>query len=135
MRGSIAVWLEENEKRVEGQPFLLRPRKLNQLKALRQKTLSTKGRRSALMASLTLLASEGVETLQRTPSKGNKKGKWGSWIEGLVSWMQTAGWLEEAEAESVTVAAKKTADEHEIKGEPEILGEGWRSIATAVLKK
>ena len=37
------------------------------------------------------------------------------------------------------VAARKTADEHEIKDEPEILtlnlGEGWRSIAKAVLKK
>jgi hypothetical protein len=43
------------------------------------------------MASLTLLAAEGVATLQRTPSKGNKKGKWGSWIEDSVSWMKTAG--------------------------------------------
>ena len=37
------------------------------------------------------------------------------------------------------VAARETADEHEIKGEREVLtlnlGEGWRSIATAVLKK
>ena len=37
------------------------------------------------------------------------------------------------------MAARETADEHEIKGEPEVLtltlGEGWRSIATAVLKK
>ena len=98
-----------------------------------------KGRRSTLMASLTLLASKGVATLQCTPSKGNKKGKWVSWIEDSVSWMQTAGWLEEGEAESVTVAARKTADEHKIKDEPEILtlnlGEGWRSIANAVLKK
>ena len=106
---------------------------MNQLKASRQKTLSTKGRRSALMATLALLASEGVATLQRTPSKGNKQVKWGSWVEDSVSWMKTAGWLEEGEAESVMVAAKKTADEHEIKGEPEIrvlnLGGGWRSIA------
>jgi hypothetical protein len=29
LRGSIATWLEENEERVEGQPFLLRPGKLN----------------------------------------------------------------------------------------------------------
>jgi hypothetical protein len=53
--------------------------------------------------------------------------------------MTTAGWLEEGEAESVMVAARKTADEHEIKDEPEILaldlGEGWRSIAKAVQKK
>jgi hypothetical protein len=35
--------------------------------------------------------------------------------------MKTAGWLEEGEAESVMVAATKTADEHEIKDEPEIL--------------
>ena len=91
LRGSIAIWLEENEERVEGQPFLLRPGKLNQLKASRQQTLSTKGRRSALMASLALLASEGVATLQRTPSKGNKKGKWASWIEDSVSWMKTTG--------------------------------------------
>ena len=139
LRGSIVTWLEENEERVEGQPFLLRPGKLNQLKASRQKTLSTKGRRPALMASLTLLAAEGIATLQRTPSKGNKKGKWGSWVEDSVSWMTTAGWLEEGEAESVMAAARKTADEHEIKGEPEVLalnlGEGWRSIAKAVLKK
>jgi hypothetical protein len=73
------------------------------------------------MASLTLLASEGIATLQRTPSKGNKKGKWDSWIEDSVSWMQKAGWLEEGKAESVTVAARETADEHEIIGEPEIL--------------
>jgi hypothetical protein len=64
---------------------LLRPGKLNQLKASRQKTLSTKGRRSALMASLTLLAAKGIATLQRTPSKGNKEGKWGSWVEDSVS--------------------------------------------------
>ena len=138
-RGSITVWLEENEERVEGRPCLLRPGKLNQLKASRQKTLSTKGRRSALMASLTLLASEGIATFQRTPSKGNKKGKWESWIEDSVNWMKTAGWLEEGEAESIMAAARKTADEHEIKDEAEILtlnlGEGWRSIAKAVLKK
>ena len=51
--------------------------------------------------------------------------------------MQTAGWLEEGEAESAMVAARKTADEHEIKGKPEILtlnlGEGWRSLTKAVL--
>ena len=118
---------------------MLRPGELDQLEASRQETLSTNGRRSALMASLTLLASEGVATLQRTPSKGNKKGKWGSRIEDSVSWMKTAGWLEEVEAESVMAAARKTADEHEIKEEPEILalnlGEGWRSIAKAVQKK
>ena len=33
LRGSITVWLEENEERVKGQPFLLRPGKLNQLRA------------------------------------------------------------------------------------------------------
>ena len=91
------------------------------------------------MATLTLLASEGVATLQRTPSRGNKQGKLEMWIEDSVSWMQSAGWLEEGEAESVSTAARKTADEHEIKGKPEIrvlnLGEGWRSIAKAVLKK
>ena len=32
--------------------------------------------------------------------------------------MQSAGWLEEGEAESVSIATRKTADEHEIKGEP-----------------
>ena len=48
--GSVSAWLEENEERVEGQPFLLRPGKLNQLKASRQKTLSTRGRGPALMA-------------------------------------------------------------------------------------
>ena len=56
LRGSIVAWLEENEERVAGQPFLLRPGKLNQLKAARQKTLSTRGRGPALMATLALLA-------------------------------------------------------------------------------
>ena len=61
----------------------------------------------------TLLASEaiGVATLQRTPSKGNKQGKWELWIEDSVSWMQSAGWLEEREAESVSIvsiAARET---------------------------
>ena len=91
------------------------------------------------MASLTLLASEVIATLQRTPSKCNKKGKWNSWIEDSVGWMQSSGRLEEGEAENVTVAARKKADEHEIKGEPKVLmlnlGEGWRSIAIAVLTK
>ena len=95
------------------------------MKASRQKMLSTKGRRSALMATLTLLATEGVATLQRTPSKGNKQGKWTSWVEDSLGWMKTAGWLEEGEAEIVMVAARKTAfntaDEHEIKGESGIL--------------
>ena len=45
LRGSITVWLEENEERVEGQPFLLRPGKLNQLKASRQQTLTLLRRR------------------------------------------------------------------------------------------
>ena len=57
LSGSITTWLMENEERVEGQSYLLRPGKLNQLKASRQRTLSAKGRRSALMATLTLLAS------------------------------------------------------------------------------
>ena len=139
LRGSITTWLEENEERAEGKPYLLRPGKLNQLKASRQKTLSQKGRRAALMATLTLLAVEGIATLQRTPSKGNKQGKWMSWIEDSVKWMIGAGWLEEKEGESVSVAARETADAHEIKDEPEVLvlnlGEGWRSIAKAVLKK
>ena len=91
LRGSVTTWLEENVERVEAQPVLLRPGKLNQLKSSRQKTLSTKGRRLALMATLTLLSSAGVATLQRTPSKGIKKGKWNSWIEDSVSWMQTTG--------------------------------------------
>ena len=100
---------------MDGQPFMLGPGKLNQLKASRRKPLSTKGRRPAPMALLTLLApGGGVATPQRTPSKGNKGGKWDSWIEDSVSWMQTAGWLEEGEAESATVAARGAADEHEV---------------------
>ena len=35
--------------------------------------------------------------------------------------MKTTGWLKEGEAESVMIAARKTAGEHEIKCEPEIL--------------
>ena len=74
-RGSATTWVVEDEKRVEGQSCLLRPGKLNQLKASRQKTLSAKGRMSALMATLTLLASEGAVTVQRTPSKGDTQCK------------------------------------------------------------
>ena len=137
--GSVSAWLEENEERVEGQPFLLRPGKLNQLKASRQKTLSTRGRRPALMAAMALLASKGVATMQRTPSKGNRKGKWESWIEDSVAWMEQAGWLQEGEAANVATSARATADAHELKGDPQIrvlnLGEGWRSIAKAVVKK
>jgi hypothetical protein len=38
---------------------------------------------------------------ERTPSKGNKQGKWMLWIEDSVKWMIEAGWLEEKEGESV----------------------------------
>ena len=77
--------MTEDKERVEGQPYLLRPGKMDQLKASRQQTLSTKDRRSTLMATLTLLASGGIATLQRTPSTDNKQGKWVSWIEDSVS--------------------------------------------------
>ena len=60
-------------------------------------------------------------------------------VESIPLHSETAGWLEEGGHKSVTVAARETAGEHEIKGESETLtlnlGGGWRSIAKAVLKK
>ena len=56
-----------------------------------------------------------------------------------MAWMEEAGWLQEGEAANVSASARAMADAHELKGDPEILvlnlGEGWRSIAKAVLKK
>ena len=132
------TWLKENEERKGEQPYLVRPGKLNQLKGARQKTLSSRGKGAALMATMTLLAAEGVATLQRTPSKGKKKGKWTKWIEDSTEWMVGAEWIAEGEREELTKKARLTADAYEITSEPELrvlnLGEGWRSIAKAVLK-
>ena len=138
LRGSIVTWLKENEEKKGDQPYLVRPGKLNQLKGARQKTLSSRGKGAALMATMTLLAAEGIATLQRTPSKGKKKGKWSKWIEDSAEWMVGAEWITEEEREELVRKARLTASEYEIVGEPELrvlnLGEGWRSIARAVLK-
>ena len=75
----------------------MRPGKLNQLKAARQKTLSSRGKGAALMATLPLLAVEGIATLQRTPSKGKKRGKWNWWIEDSADWMVETKWIAEGE--------------------------------------
>ena len=52
--------------------------------------------------------------------------------------MVRAGWIAEGEREELVRKARVTATEYEVKGEPELrvlnLGEGWRSIAKAVLK-
>jgi hypothetical protein len=138
LRGAVETWLRENEEKREDQPYLLRPGKLNQLKAARQKTLSSRGKGEALMATLTLLAAEGIATLQRTPGRGGRKGKWERWIEDSVVWMVEAGWISEGERGELVRKARLTANEYEIKEEPELrvlnLGEGRRSIARAVLK-
>ena len=132
------TWLKENEEKKGDQPYLVRPGKLNQLKADRQKTLSSRCKGAALMVTMTLLAAEGVATLQRTPSKGKKKGKWNWWIEDSAEWMVEAGWIAEGERGELVRKARLTASEYEIGGEPELrvlnLGEGGRSIAKAVLK-
>ena len=90
------------------------------------------------MATLTLLAAEGIATLQRTPSKGGRKGKWERWIEDSTGWMVEAGWISEGERGELARRARLTANEYEIRGEPELrvlnFGEGWRSKARAVLK-
>ena len=138
LRGSIVTWLKENEEKKGDQPYLVRPGKLNQLKGARQKTLSSRGKGAALMATMTLLAAEGIATLQRTPSKGKKKGKWSKWIEDSAEWMVGAEWITEEEREELVRKARLTASKYERVGEPELrvlnLGEGWRSIARAVLK-
>ena len=134
------TWLKENEEKKGDQPYLVRPGKLNQLTGARQKTLSSRGKGAALMATmtLTLLATEGIATLQRTPSKGKKKGKWSRWIEDSAEWVVGAEWIAKGEREELVRKARLTASEYEIGGEPELrvlnLGEGWRSIAKAVLK-
>ena len=97
LRGVVETWLREKEEKREDQPYLLRPGKLNQLKAARQETLSSRGKGEALMATLTLLAAKGIATLQRTPSKGKKRGKWDRWIEDSTEWMVEAGWISERE--------------------------------------
>ena len=84
LRGAVETWLRENEEKREDQSYLLRPGKLNQLKAVRQKTLSSRGKGEALMATLTLLAAEGIATLQRTPGRGGRKGKWEEGEVGTV---------------------------------------------------
>jgi hypothetical protein len=87
---------------------------------------------------MTLLATENVATLQRTPSRGKKKGKWDLWIEDSAEWMVREEWIAEEERGELVRKARLTADAYEIKSEPELrvlnLGEGWRSIAKAVLK-
>ena len=35
------------------------------------------------MATIAILAGEGITTLQGTPDKGEKQGKWELWVEGL----------------------------------------------------
>ena len=71
----------------------IRPGELNQLEAARQKALSSRGKGAALMATLALLAAKGVATLQRTPSKVEKRGEWDMRIEGSVGCMVRAGWI------------------------------------------
>jgi hypothetical protein len=123
------TWLKENEEKKGDQPYLVRPGKLDQLKGARQKTLSSRGKGAALMATMALLAAENVATLQRTPSKGKERGKWDLWIEDSAEWMVREGWIAEEEREELVRKARLTADAHEIRGEPELrvlnLG-GWR---------
>ena len=71
LRGVVETWLRENEEKREDQRHLLRPGKLNQLKAARQETLSSRRKGEALMATLTLLAAEGIATLQIYMSQPN----------------------------------------------------------------
>ena len=70
------------------------------------------------MATMTLLAAEGIATLQRTPSKGKKKGKWSKWIEDAAEWMVGAEWIVEGEREELVRKARLTASKYEIDGEP-----------------
>ena len=84
------------------------------------------------MATLTLLASEvrRIRDASAHAEQGQKAGGVGTVDGGLGGLDEDSrpGWLEGGEAESVSIAARKTADEHEIKGEPEIrvlnLGKG-----------
>ena len=77
------------------------------------------------MATLTLLAAERIATLQRAPRKGEKREKWDMWIEDLVEWMVREEWVPEEESKGGSRSAqvrraRVTANEYEIKGEPEL---------------
>ena len=114
LRDSIVAWLKENEDKKGDQPYLGRPGKPNQLKAARQKTLNSRGKGTALMATLTLLAAEGVATLKRTPSKGKKRGKRDWWIEDSVNWMVGAKWIAEGDREELVGKVRLKASEYMI---------------------
>ena len=77
------TWLKENEERKGDQPCLVRPGKLNQLKAARQKTLSSRGKRAALMATMTLLAAERSSDATEDTEQGEEEGEVGHVDRGL----------------------------------------------------
>ena len=87
MVGTVRTWIEENEEEVAPGVYLVRPGKLNQLKAAKKKTAQTRGGSMAIIATIVELASEGSATLQQTPNKAYRQGKWEEWIPDTVEWM------------------------------------------------
>ena len=138
MRGSVLVWLKENEETTEGEMYLVRPGKLTQLRAARKKTASTRGGPTAILAAIVELAAEGTVMLMEAPNRPANKGKWDNWIQDTAEWLVRKEWRSEAEAEVIREKAEnlermieRTAPTQRILN----LGEGWRSIGKAVARR
>ena len=138
MRGTVKAWIEENEEEIAPGVYAVRPGKLNQLKAAKKKTAKARGGPTAIIATIVELASEGTATLQQTPNKTHKRGKWVNWIEDTVEWMVQSGWIEDSEADEMTRKAKVTCEKYTTTTKPTMLalnlGEGWRSVGRAIAK-
>ena len=83
------------------------------------------------MATIVELASEGTVTLQQTPNKTHRRGKWANWIEDTVQWM-------DKRLRSRRNDTKGKGDEREIHSNDKTndaslnLGEGRRAVGRAI---
>ena len=136
MVGSVRAWLKENEECDAQGLHIVRVGKLNQLKSARKGTARTRGGPMAIMAAMALLCAEGAATLQRTPMRPARGGRWKRWIRDTMRWMVIEGWIEEEEEEGLRASASETFRKHVEDAKPSILvlnlGEGWRSVGKAV---
>ena len=136
MKGTVKAWIEENEEEIAPGVYAVRPGKLNQLKAAKKKTAKARGGPTAIIATIVELASEGTATLQQTPNKTHRRGKWVNWIEDTVEWMVQNRWIEDSEADEMIRKAKVTREKYTTTTKPTLLalnlGEGWRSVGRAI---
>jgi hypothetical protein len=131
----VRAWLEENEQQTGG-TILLRPQKLNALKAAKKALTKERGGRQALMAAITILCANGEATLSQEPTKPRRRGKNRGWRQESVEWMVERGWLRGGEEADLTLAA---AEQHhssqELKETKYLMvdfGEGWGSVGRAI---